>query len=126
MSPENVILMNSESGTRIVSHLRNVAEYVSKLGPNLKVESYTRVERLPLSRFLPLPHSSTAPYRAVVTFTDEKGERYAAIFSGEIGFETHGLAAPQCFTSQSKECVDSFIYTVFEKSPDTVQKLLKP
>lgn len=126
MSPENLILVKPGSEDRLASHLRGVADYVSGLGANLKVESFSRQEAHPLSRFLPLPHNSAVPYRVVVTFSDERGERYSAIFSGEIGFEAHGLASPRYLTWQAGKCIDDFIATVFQHSPETVRQLLHP
>lgn len=124
MSPENLILVRPGSEDRVASHLRGVTDYVSRLGANLAVESYTREETHPLSRFLPLPHSCAAPYRVVVTFRDERGERYSAIFSGAIDLETRGLASPRYLTWQARKCIDEFIETVFQKSPSALQSLL--
>jgi hypothetical protein len=125
MSPENLVLVRSGSEERVASHLRGVADYVSKLGPNLKVVSYTRTERPPLSRFLPFPHNSAAPFRVIVEFSDERGDRYTAIFSGEIGFEPEGLVSPPYIARLAGECIDTFLGTVFGSSPDTVQRLLR-
>ncbi len=125
MSPENLILVRAGSEERLAEHLRGVTDYVAKLGAHLKLESYTRVEQPPLSRFLPFPHDCAAPYNVRVTFSDGRGERYTAIFSGEIGFESRGLASPRYITRLLKECVDTAIATVFGQSPATIQKLLQ-
>jgi hypothetical protein len=125
MSMDSLILVRAGTDDRLAAHLRGVTDYVTKLGPSLRLESHTREERPPLSRFLPWPHASGCPYHVRVTFSDQRGDRYTVIFSGEIGFDARGISSPQYVTGKAKECVDDFISTVFAQAPEMAHRLLR-
>lgn len=124
MSPENVILTKTGSDVRLASHLRGVTDYVSKLEGSPTLESFTRDESPPYSRFLPIPQTISSPYSVVVVFKDGRGDRYTATFSGAIEIEIHGAASPRYVSLCAAGCINDLVETVFQTSPAIVSQFL--
>lgn len=124
MSPENVILTKAGSDVRVASHLRGVTEHVSKLEGSLTLESFTRDESPPYSRFLPIPQTISSPYSVVVVFKDGRGDRYRATFSGAIEIEIHGVASPRYVSLRAAGCINDFLETVFQKAPEIASQFV--